>query len=165
MMVIAAGGCATVARTDSAFDIASIERLQIGKTTANELRAQFGEPQQIYPLSKNEDVWFYTVQEGNAVVQKASFVLNHESGTLLTATWIPTGPDLLNSKEKALAYFKGASFQVKKIGQTATHEYSNDEIYFDSKSALSIRVNQNNGSVVAVAFGGNPSASSLATCK
>jgi len=156
LLLVFWGGCATMPRQGVAMDLAAIERLQIGKMTAAELRAKFGEPQEIFPFSKTEDIWSYEIQEGESVVQKAGFVLDRENGILLTTTWIPTGQDPLNSKENALAYFKNADFQVKKVKQTTRHGYSDDAVYFDSRTAISIRVREATGTVVAICFGGNP---------
>ncbi len=146
-------GCVTVQNSGERLSLASVESLQIGKVTAPDLRERFGEPSRIFPLSSEENAWYYEAREGDHFVQKAGFVLSKGTGLLLTASWIPTGQDPMNSRDIALAHFRGASFQIRNLGPVASHEYSNEVIYFDQKTAVSIRVNQTNQNVIAISFG------------
>ena len=153
-----AASCATLLLGQtSTLDLASVEKLKIGKTTGSELRAEFGNPTQVIALSKENEAWFYDVRENDQPTQRAGFVLRKSDNILLTATWLPSEQDSLVSQNNALTHFKNMAFQVKEVGWVAHHEYSDEAIYFDHQLAISIRVNQKSHSVIAIAFGGDTS--------
>lgn len=147
-------GCSTLSgQSPRAIALLDVERFQSMKSIdINHLQSQFGAPDQVVPLSIEEEVWVYSDREAKEPVQKASFLIDKKSGMVRNGTWVPGQSDDVHQKENALKHFKRASFSVRDIGLVAGHEYSDEATYNDSANGISLRVNKASETVSAISF-------------
>lgn len=114
-----------------------IEKLELGRTTKDQVLALFGKPNEILPHSKAEEAWIYdgTLNTG-AIAQKASF--SFKDNNLIGAFWVPYDSDALQNIAAVQKHFKDAKFARKVKGwDPQGHSYSDDVRYYDVEKGIS----------------------------
>jgi hypothetical protein len=132
--------------------LSDVEGVPIGKTTAKDLRTKFGGPQKVISISTQEEAWFYGKNLPDGFGEQASFVVDKNTGILMTSTWLPAPSNALSRQEVALSHFKNIKFKVTDVGWIAHHEYSPEAHFDDLKSGVSLRINKVSHNVLAISF-------------
>lgn len=156
LILLAALGCSTSSKESrlKILALSDIELLDIGKTQSADIKSSFGTPDRIASLSKNEEIWVYFDHGFNEpAIQRASFVIDKTTGILMSATWIPGESDPIHRQQYAPDHFKGHSFVAKNTGLVAHHHYSDEVLYKDARSGVSLRTNSASRTVTAISFG------------
>jgi hypothetical protein len=114
-----------------------IEKLELGKTTKDQILQQFGKPNKISPHSNVEEAWIYdAVLSTGSIGQKASFSFNES--TLVGVFWMPYGSDSFQNVKAVQEHFKDAKFVRKVKGwDKQGHSYSDDVRYYDPEKGIS----------------------------
>jgi hypothetical protein len=151
--------CATLGRSSSNIELADIEKLKIGVTTGQELMTELGQPDQVLPQSANhEEVWIYFNNAETPSSQRASFVVDSQTKTVLSAVWIPNSQDLLLSQGEVLKHFESrTSLRAHKSDLIANHEFPREIAFKDPQTGVSVWVNSATQEVQMIGFG-TPSA-------
>ena len=79
LSVVLTISCSTASLRYQKLDLAAVESLEFRKTTAEELRKLFGNPQQIIALSTGETAWFYNDLERNRNFERARHTVNRNA--------------------------------------------------------------------------------------
>jgi outer membrane protein assembly factor BamE (lipoprotein component of BamABCDE complex) len=133
-------------------EFSDIEKLELGKTTKDQVRERFGKPVKTSPRSDTQEAWFYegTVSTGT-IGQKASF--SFEGDTLVGALWMPDEADPLENVQAVQAHFNGARFTRKVKGwDQQGHSYSEDASYYDAERGILFTTSGREQSVSAIGF-------------
>jgi hypothetical protein len=133
-------------------EFSDFEKLELGKTTKDQVRERFGKPVKTSPRSDTQEAWIYegTLSAGK-IGQKASF--SFEGNTLVGALWMPDEADPLENVRAVQAHFKGARFTRKVKGwDQQGHSYSEDASYYDAERGILFTTSGRDQSVSAIGF-------------
>ncbi len=138
LMTLFLTSCATFSnRTLKVISFSEIERLELGKSTKDQVVGLFGKPIKISPHSEGQESWIYDgVLSNGAIGQKASF--SFDGNTLVGVFWMPYESDAFQEVKVVLDHFKDAKFERKVKGwDKQGHSYSNDVRYYDPEKGVS----------------------------
>jgi hypothetical protein len=136
-------------------ELSSIEQMDFGKISTDEITNLIGKPDQIIPLKRDlagNDAWIYIEESGDQKLERLGLLVDHRTGIAQSATWAVREGDLLRQKDTALSHFKGAEFTQRQAGQVARDYASDDSTYSDRKSGISFQVDGANQTVNMISF-------------
>lgn len=155
IFLVALCSCATAAPHGAArrpIELADMERLRPGQTTARELRSALGDPGQTIAMSATEETWVYSEPHGQSNWQRASFTLDKRSGTILASVLLLNDSDSLCQLDQAIHHFSTSRFDVKDEGWIHGREYSDNADYSDSVNGISMTVRKTRKTVSDISF-------------
>ncbi len=114
-----------------------IEKLNLGKTTKEQILSLFGKPTGTLHRSNTQEALVYdgVLSTGN-LVQKASF--SFDDGKLIGVFWMPYDSDKFQNVKALQDHFKSARFVRKVKGwDKQGHSYSDEVRYYDPEKGIS----------------------------
>jgi hypothetical protein len=145
--------CSTMSgQTQKKISFSDIEKLEMGKTTKEQVLHVFGKPNEVLKNSVISEAWIYDgVLSDGSLAQKAAF--SFDETTLVGALWIPYESDEFQSAEVVKKHFKDMKFTLKTEGwDKRGHSYSDNIRYYDVKSGISFTVDGYHKTVSSIAI-------------
>jgi hypothetical protein len=140
--------CATLSNQSlKPIPFSEIEKLELGKSTKDQVFGLFGKPNKISPHTNTQEAWIYDgVLSTGVIVQKASF--SFDANTLIGVFWIPYETDALQEIKAVQEHFKDVKFSKKVKGwDKQGHSYSDDVSYWDTEKGIAFTENGNRHTV------------------
>lgn len=153
LSILLSAGCATPKASLSSLSFSKIESLRLGLITREQTRELIGSPSKTLVLPKYgpNEVWIYEHRINDEDHQVLSLVFRPD-GRLISSTWSPLPDDYLATETHALAYFKNSTFEKSTDGWNSPDAYSEDIVYFDASTGVSLHVREATKKVMAIAL-------------